>query len=155
MPCPYIYGKASVHGPITFYPIKSLEGQPIKFMIEQCRVCFVPSVFKGDGSESRLNLCLESGLGSIKIEQYESHLNGTICSAAKENYIKCKINLKTISLYNIDKKIENNEIDWMNLNCNCLIQVKGLWESTTQKGLQFECIALKVLAGTETPCPFA
>ena len=50
---------------------------------------------------------------------------------------------------------ENNEIDWMNLNCNCLIQVKGMWESKTQQGLQFECSDLQCLPITETPCPFA
>ena len=74
-------------------------------MIEQCKVLFTPSVYKGDGSEVKLNLCLEeSGLGAIKIEQFESHLDGDICSAAKENYIKCKIDLTKKSLYNTGNK---------------------------------------------------
>ena len=103
-----------------------------------------------------MNLCLqESGIGASKITQHESFLDGDICSAVKENYIKCKINLNNLSLYDIDnKKIDNNDIDWVNLRCNAIIHIKGKWESKTQIGLQLECSDLQILPHIEKLSPF-
>ena len=99
-------------------------------MIEDCRVLFTPTVYKGDGSETCLNLCLkESGLGASKNQIHESSLQGNVCSNVKEDYIKCKIDLNNLSLYDIENKnSDNKDIDWMNLRCNALIHVKGKWE---------------------------
>ena len=152
----YNWGKSIKRGPIIFTPC-SLDNEPIKILIEDCHVLFTPNVYKGDGTETRLNLCLqESGIGASKITQYESFLDGDICSAVKENYIKYKINLNNLSLYDIDdKKIDNNDIDWVNLRCNAIIHIKGKWESKTQMGLQVDCTDLQILPQNEKLSPFA
>ena len=152
----YVWGKSVKRGPTTFTPCTKDE-KPIKILIENCHVLFTPNVYKGDGTETRLNLCLqESGIGASKITQYESFLDGDICSAVKENYIKCKINLNNLSLYDIDnKKIDNNDIDWVNLRCNAIIHIKGKWESKTQIGLQLECSDLQILPHIQKISPFA
>ena len=101
---PYTWGKSVKRGPITFTPC-TYDGEAIKMLIEYCRVLFTPNVFRGTGEETRLNLCLrESGLGAIKIEQFESSLQGDVCSNVKEDYIKCKIDLNNLSLYDIENK---------------------------------------------------
>ena len=153
---PYTWGKPIKKGPITFTPA-TFDGEKITILIEDCNVLFVPSVFRGNGSERKLNLCLkESGLGAIKIEQYESSLQGDVCSNVKEDYIKCKIDLDNLALFDIEnKKINNTDIDWVNLNCNAIIWVKGKWESKTQVGLQLECTDLQILPTKDKISPFA
>ena len=153
---PYTWGKSIKKGPITFTPA-TFDGEPIKIVIEDARVLFTPNVYKGDGSETRLNLCLkESGLGAIKIEQFESSLGDNVCSNIKEDYIKCKIDLTNLSLYDIENKILlDKDIDWVNLRVNALIQVKGKWESKTQVGLQLQCTDLQILPNEEKISPFA
>ncbi len=154
--CPYLYGKTIKKGPIIFNSIQSHEKEAIKILIEDCRVLFTPNVFGGDGTETKLNLCLqESGLGAIKIQHFESHLEGNVCSNVKDDYIKCKINLKTLYLFNnSNKKNDNHDVDWVNLKCNALIHIKGKWESKTQIGLQLECTDLQILPD-EKISPFA
>ena len=153
---PYTWGKSVKRGPITFTSA-TFDGEPIKILIEDCHVLFTPNVYKGDGSETRLNLCLkESGLGASKIQIHEASLEGNVCSNVREDYIKCKINLNNLSLYDIEnKKIDNEDIDWVNLRCNALIHVKGKWESKTQIGLQLECTDLQILPNGEKISPFA
>ena len=47
--------------------------------IEDLHVLFTPNVYKGDGTETRLNSCLqESGAGSIEITRRESQSGGDI-----------------------------------------------------------------------------
>ena len=59
---PFTWGKSIKKGPITFTSA-TYDGEPIKILIEDCRVLFTPNVYKGDGSETRLNVCLkESGV---------------------------------------------------------------------------------------------
>ena len=153
---PYTWGKSIKKGPITFTSA-TYDGEPIKILIEDCRVLFTPNVYKGDGSETRLNLCLkESGLGASKIQIHESSLRGNVCSNVKEDYIKCKIDLNNLSLFNLtNEKIDSKDIDWVNLRCNALIHVKGKWESKTQVGLQLECTDLQILPNEEKVSPFA
>ena len=152
----YNWGKSVKRGPIIFTPC-SLDNEPIKILIEDCHVLFTPNVYKGDGTETRLNLCLqESGSGAIKIEHHESQLEGDICSVVKENYIKCKINLNDLSLYDKqNKKVKNSDVDWVNLRCNAIIHIKGKWESKSQIGLQVDCTDLQILPQNEKKSPFA
>ena len=151
----YTWGKSVKKGPIVFTPA-TYDGEPITILIEDARILFTPNVYKGDGSETRLNLCLkESGLGSTKIEIHESSLGDDVCSAVKEDYIKCKIDLNTLSLFNQEnKKIDSKDIDWINLRCNALIHVRGKWESKTQVGLQLQCTDLQILEDEEKTSPF-
>ena len=74
----------------------------------------------------------------------------------KKIILNVKINLNNLSLYDIDnKKIDNNDIDWVNLRCNAIIHIKGKWESKTQIGLQLECSDLQILPHIEKLSPFA
>ena len=98
----------------------------------------------------------ESGLGASKIEIHESNLDGDVSSAIKEDYIKCKIDLNTLSLFNEGNiKIDNKDIDWINLRVNALIHVRGRWESKSQVGLQLQCTDLQILRDEERNSPFA
>ena len=152
----YTWGKSVKKGPIVFTPA-TFDGEKITILVENARVLFTPNVYKGDGSETRLNLCLkESGLGASKIEIHEANLDGDVSSAIKDDYIKCKIDLNTLSLFNEEnKKIDNKDIDWINLRVNALIHVRGRWESKTQVGLQLQCTDLQILRDEERNSPFA
>ena len=151
----YTWGKSIKKGPITFTPA-TYDGEKITILIENARILFTPNVYKGDGSETRLNLCLKSDLGATKIEIHESSLGNDVCSNIKEDYIKCKIDLNTLSLFNEEnKKIDSKDIDWINLHCNALIHVRGKWESKTQVGLQLQCTDLQILRDEEKTSPFA
>ena len=87
----YSWGKSVKRGPTTFTPCTKDE-KPIKILIGNCHVLFTPNVFKGDGTETRLNLCLqESGVGASKIIQHESFLDGDICSAVKKIILNVKL----------------------------------------------------------------
>ena len=150
----YTWGKSVKKGPITFTPA-TYDGDPITILIEDARVLFTPNVYKGDGSETRLNLCLKSDLGTSKVEIHESSLDGDVCSAVKEDYIKCKIDLNTLSLFTQEnKKIDSKDIDWINLRVNALIHIRGKWESKTQVGLQLQCTDLQILEDVEKTSPF-
>ena len=74
----------------------------------------------------------------------------------RDDYIKCKINLKYVTIYDKDNnKINDTELDWTNLRCHALIHLKGKWESKTSTGLQVECTDLQILDKDVVLSPFA
>ena len=64
--------------------------------------------------------------------------------------------MNTLSLFNEEnKKIDNKDIDFINLRVNALIHVRGVWRSKTQIGLQLQCTDLQILRDEERNSPFA
>ena len=91
------------------------------------------------------------GIRRNKITQHESQLKGRdICSAVKENYIKCETNLNDLSLHDKqNKKVNNSDVGWVNLEYNAIIHIKGKWESKTQIGLQVDCTDSQIFEKNE------
>jgi hypothetical protein len=151
----YVWGTSIKKGPINFTSA-SFEKKPIKILMKNCKIIYKPNVYQGDGSETRLNLCLAESGCEEQIKNAETQLDGNVSSCVRDDYIKCKINLKYVTIYDKDNnKINDTELDWTNLRCHALIHLKGKWESKTSTGLQLECTDLQILDKDVVVSPFA
>ena len=141
-------------GPIAYTAVL-FDGQPLNIRADGCRVLWKPSVFQGNGSEKKVNICLSDVSDSIEyIRNLEKELGDNLISVIKDNHLKCKINLDTVCTYDSD----NNRVEcvdsWENLLINACIHIKGKWSSRNACGLQVQVTDIQILGKHERKNPF-
>ena len=139
-------------GPTVFTPL-----QPwINFRISNAKILYQPNVYQGDGSENRVNICLESDEATQQILEYEKHLNGNICSCIKEDHVKAKLSWDTVRFFDITGDKTERPQMLAGYLVNVVFRIKGKWSSHQQTGLSLEVSDIQLLQPreTENSCPF-
>jgi hypothetical protein len=149
--------KSRSTGNVAFTSCCSNE-QPVAWLLENVRVAFEPSVFGGDGSELRKNICFMGVSGEIKAQlaDIEKSINATT-SCIKEEFLKCKINRDKVRTYDAYKnRIEIPET-MRGCTVNARVHLRGKWATRQGCGLSIEVTDMQFSdqqARDEPPCPF-
>lgn len=148
-----------VNGAVTFTPIN-----PKQFItLQEATVVFEPSVFGGDGNETRVPLVLKPSLESSPITQFEElralevSLNIDPCNSVvrhDKETLKCKIALDQVNIFNADHQpITADQLPalshWRNSVVNVRLEIRGTWKTRSGSGLSLVCVDIQFLKGTE------
>lgn len=148
-------------GNVTFTAC-SRDGQPIAWTLEGVRVPFEPSVFGGDGSETRVNICFSDVSDEIKAQltAMEQSIRATT-SCIKEDAsaplarLKCKISRDKVRVFDASKtrcELPETLRDW---TVNARVHLRGKWATRQGCGLSLEVTDLQLKCQqTRALCPF-
>jgi hypothetical protein len=133
--------------------------QQKSIMLTGAIIKYEPSVFMGDGSETRKNIMFQirdEGETSEIIALEATLLNTTkmLSSAFKDGALKAKITPSTVKVYNDKKERIEPPGSWKEATVNVILVVKGAWASRTLTGLAIEVTDIQVLSDVSLPCPF-
>ena len=137
-------------GPIKFYS----TAQPTNIRADSCKILWKPSVYGGDGTELNCNICMSNLDDDVKndiLDLERRCLNENFISCVKNDYVKCKIKLDKVELYDIDNKRIQKIDDWENLLVNVMLKISGKWESKTQSGLCINVVAMQIVGKQQYP----
>jgi hypothetical protein len=142
-------------GNVTFTAC-SRDGQPIAWTLEGVRVPFEPSVFGGDGSETRVNICFADVSEEIKAQltAMEQSIHATT-SCIKGECLKCKISRDKVRTYDASKTRCDLPETLRGWTVNARVHLRGKWATRQGCGLSLEVTDLQVKCQqTHTLCPF-
>jgi hypothetical protein len=125
-------------------------------MLEGVCVPFEPSVFGGDGSEIRKNICLSGVSGEItaQIAAIEQDINATT-SCIKEDCLKCKISRDRVRTYDACKKQIELPETMRGWTVNARVHLRGKWATRQGCGLSLEVTDLQLKhPQARALCPF-
>ena len=143
-------------GNVSFTSCANVDGKPITLRLTAVKVIWEPSVYGGDGTEVRKNICFTA---SDEIAQavaaMEEKLTGTVVSCLKDGTLRCKVNVDKVRVFDAAKcRIEKPDM-WRGWSVNAFVHVKGKWESRNSTGLSLECQDIQFLEQAAEPeCPF-
>tara|TARA_Y100001968_G_scaffold177018_1_gene162176 strand:- start:2218 stop:2697 length:480 start_codon:yes stop_codon:yes gene_type:complete len=146
-------------GNVTFTACSS-GGKPLLLKLENVRVAFEPSVYGGDGTEVRKNICFKNVSEDLRntILAMETSLafNPPVCSAIKDDLVKAKVSMDKVRIFDDAREIIDAPKNWRGWEAHAIIQVRGRWETRTQCGLSLELTDIQLLrqAQDDTQCPF-
>ncbi len=143
-------------GSVSFTACSS-EGKPIILRLENVRIAFEPSVYGGDGTEVRKNICFTQVQDDIlaTVKAMEESLESTACSCVKEDLLKTKVSLDKIRIFDASRNRTEQPKTWRGWKVNAMILIRGKWETRTQCGLCLELIDIQLLQeASEATCPF-
>ena len=143
---------------VTFTPMN-----PKQFItLPEATVVFEPSVFGGDGSETRVNLVLKPSAASAnthfdQLRQLEASLNLDPCNSVVRpdgETLKCKIALDQVNVFNAQHEaIAADDMPplsrWRNAVVNARLELRGTWKTRNGAGLSVACIDIQFLDGIE------
>ena len=141
---------------VTFNPV---DPKP-HFILQNAKVVFEPSVYGGDGTETRVNLVLRvpsSGAAALreKVRNIEAALGlEPRNSVMSEDTIKAKLPLDQVRVF--DQAHEPIEVPaparWKGATINARLEIKGSWQSRMGTGLSIVCTDVQFLSdSTEAP----
>ena len=142
-------------GNVTFTAC-SIDNQPLYLLLEDVKIPFEPSVYGGDGTETRKSICF-SGVSEelvkrlTAMEQSISASNSCI----KDDLIRCKINMERVRNYDSNRKAIDTPKQWRGLNANVQVHVRGKWATRNGCGLSLEATDVQFVETRTPPCPFA
>ena len=131
-------------------------------LLPEATVVFVPSVFGGDGTQTRINLVLKPSPASATahfdgLRKLEASPNLDPCNSVVRpdgETIKCKIALDQVNMF--DKDHQSITVDqmptlahWRNAIVNARLEIRGTWRTRSGSGLSLACIDIQFLKGTE------
>jgi hypothetical protein len=134
----------------------SFGGKPIVLKAENARIVFEPSVYGGDGSELRKNICFTNVPDDImaNVQAMEGSLESP-CSCAKEDLLKAKVSFDKVRIFDASRNRTGPPETWRGWEVNAMIRVRGKWETRTQCGLCLELTDIQLLReANEATCPF-
>lgn len=143
------------NGSVTFTAC-SLGGKPLLLRLENVRVAFEPSVYGGDGTELRKNICLTQVQDDIlaTVKAMEESLEKP-CSCVKEDLLKAKVSLDKVKVFDASRNRTEPPKVWRGWEVNAMIRIRGKWETRTQCGLCLELTDVQLLQeNSEATCPF-
>ena len=141
-------------GNVTFTAC-SLDGKPMHIMFEDVKIPFEPSVYGGDGSETRKSICFSGASEEMvkRIIAMEDSIGATN-TCIKDDLIRCKINMDTVRTYDSNRKAVDTPKQWRGCNANVQVHVRGKWATRQSSGLSLEVTDLQFMESREPPCPF-
>ena len=142
---------------VTFEPLEP----PHAIQMVNAQVLYEPSVYGGDGTETRKNIVFvvpPETLNSVR--GYETPIDPSrLCSCIKgSDALKCKINMDRVRIYDARGQKIESPTDWRGLVVNVLATIKGTWTTKTQTGLSIEAQDIQITGAAQAAppaCPFA
>ncbi len=144
------------NGSVTFTACSS-EGKPILLKLENVRIAFEPSVYGGDGTELRKNICFTRVQDDIMsaVKAMEESLASPACSCVKEDLLKTKVSLDKVKIFDASRNHTEQPKTWRGWDVNAMVRIRGKWETRTQCGLCLELTDVQLLQeASEATCPF-
>ena len=144
-------------GNVAFTSCANVEGKPITLRLNNVRVVWEPSVYGGDGSETRKNVCFSAPdeIAQAVTAMEEKLTAGPVVSCLRDGTIRCKINMDKVRVFDAAKRRIDKPDLWRGWCVNAMVLVKGKWESRNSTGLSLECQDIQFLEqAPEAECPF-
>ena len=144
------------NGSVTFTACSS-DGKPLLLRLENARIAFEPSVYNGDGTELRKNICFTNVQEDIMetVKAMETSLGCPVCSCVKEDLLKAKVSMDRIKVYDASRSRADMPQLWRGWEVNAMIRIRGRWDTRSQSGLCLELTDIQLLQETsEAICPF-
>ena len=147
---------AQKNGNVTFTGCASSCGKPIALRLQSSRIVWEPSVYGGDGTETRVNLSLTANDEiAQQLLAMEEVLQGNVSTCLKEGIVKTKLSLNKVRVFDAAGNRLPNPDKWKGYIVNAMVAVKGKWETRTQTGMCLECTDIQLLEQASEPgCPF-
>lgn len=137
---------------VSFEPL----AQPENLTLQGVQIVYEPSVFGGDGTETRKNIVFTVPPSfAAHLQSLESGIDSNrLCSCLKGDALRCKLDLHKIDIYDADRnRVPPPEV-WRGLTVNAMIKVKGKWSTRLQTGFCIEVQAIQLLDVAAPDCPF-
>ena len=129
--------------------------KPTQFIIKEATVVYEPSVFGGDGSETRVNVTLSCDDKTIAaIRALEGIDDFSLVSAVKQMGVRAKMDKTNVIVYDATGNVTTAPDVWRGAKVNALLVAKGTWKSRSGTGICIECTSLQMLPNEPTACPF-
>ena len=134
---------------------------PTTIHLTNVHVMYEPSVYGGDGTETRRNIVFSGTppevLQGVKV--LEAPLDPTrLCSCIKGvDALKCKINMDKVRVYNAQGTLIDMPDTWRGLDVNAIATIKGTWVTKAKTGLSVEVQYIQVTEAIQSApptCPF-
>ncbi len=133
----------------TAYP------KPVQVLIRDATVVYEPSVFGGDGSETRVNVTLRCDDKTVAtIRALEGIEDFSLVSAVKQMGVRAKMDKTSVLVYDTEGNVAPAPDVWRGARVNALLVAKGTWKSRSGMGICIECASLQMLPNEPTTCPF-
>ena len=129
--------------------------KPVQFLIRDATVVYEPSVFGGDGSETRVNVTLRCDDASIAaIRALEGIDDFSLVSAVKHMGVRAKMDKTSVHVYDAMGNAAPAPAVWRGARVNALLVAKGTWKSRSGTGVCLECASMQLLPDEPVTCPF-
>ncbi len=129
--------------------------KPVQFLIRDATVVYEPSVFGGDGSETRVNVTLRCDDASVAaIRVLEGIEDFSLVSAVKQMGVRAKMDKTGVLIYDATGNVAPAPDVWRGARVNAILVAKGTWKSRSGTGICLECTSLQMLPNEPTACPF-
>ncbi len=129
--------------------------KPIPFLVRDATVVYEPSVFGGDGSETRVNITLRCDDKTVAaIRALEGIDDFSLVSAVKQMGVRAKMDKTNVIVYDTEGNVATAPDVWRGAKVNALIVAKGTWKSRSGMGVCLECTSLQLLPDEPMVCPF-
>ena len=125
--------------------------KPFKFTVRNAQVVYEPGIYRGDGSEQRVNLTLSQINDEVLHEIRE--LEGAE-SLIKENGLRSKLDKTTVRIYDEAGNTIDGPLTWRNREVNAILVATGTWKTHSGEGVCLNCTDLQFLPEIEPSCPF-
>ena len=136
---------------VSFTPF----AQPVHFCIRDAKIAYEPSVYGGDGTETRVNLTLQC-FGEVleDIRALEGSSDASLISCIKDSGVRAKIDKTTVRVFDKNGSAAPAPMVWRGTRVNAYITAKGAWKTRTGNGVCLECTDLQFLPEAPQVCPF-
>ena len=127
----------------------------VQFLVRDAAVVYEPSVFGGDGSETRVNItlnCDDATIGAIRA--LEGIDDFSLVSAVKQTGVRAKMDKTSVRIYDATGNTAPAPAVWRGAMVNALLVAKGTWKSRSGAGVCLECTSLQLLPDEPVTCPF-
>ena len=129
--------------------------KPVQFLIRDAVVVYEPSVFGGDGSETRVNVtisCDDANMAAIRALEGTSDF--ALISNVKQTGVRAKMDKACVAVYDAEGNAAPAPAAWRGMRVNALLVAKGTWKSRSGTGVCLECTSLQLLPDEPMVCPF-
>ena len=129
---------------------------PRSMSLADARIIWEPSVYGGDGSETRGNIAFEVSPSALEAaHDLELSIDSTrLCSCVKGDALKCKINVDRVQMFDAYTNTSPQPASWRDRVVNATAVIKGTWNTRAQTGLSIEVHAIQLLESKPPKCPF-
>ena len=125
------------------------------------RIPWEPASFVEDSDRRNVYFELRDASVRAYLQHQEQALSaegwGQVSSClAKEGLVRCKISLKSLHVYNKDRRATTTPPRFAGLVCNSLVKLIGKWQTSdgSATGLNLQATDVQVLRVYEPECPF-
>ena len=141
-------------GNVTFTAC-SIDGRPLHLLLEDVKIPFEPSVYGGDGTETRKSICFSGATEEVvkRLTAMEESISANN-SCVKDDLIRCKVNMERIRTYDSNRKTIDAPKQWRGFSANVQVHLRGKWATRQGSGLSLEVTDVQLMEAREPPCPF-